>query len=400
MLPTPTIWEVDNHAPTRAIRPKRVLHLLTWLNRGGAEMWLMHMLRAVPREAWAMDVCCKGSNCGVMAADAQLLGAEVLHCPLPFYIGGFIKRLTGILREGKYDVLHTHLGVHSALAVKAARRAGVPVVSTFHNTAYPPQTALTMLPVARQVRALYGERSIRYTLTHSNLVTAVSHGVAESIARQSTASSERPRVSYLGVPEVRSLNAEEASILKGSLQIGPEDRVILHVGRFLAAKNHCGVVEIFRAVQRHVSNAVLLLAGDGPLRPEIEKMARATGIGAAIKFLGVRDDVAALMQISDVLLMPSQHEGLPLVVMEAGAAGLPIVASNIPGIAEGVVAGESALLHDVTDLEGMAKSVVLLLESRDRRRALATAARAHYERHFSVEAAAHRLAQLYEEVTL
>jgi glycosyltransferase involved in cell wall biosynthesis len=375
------------------------LHLLTWLNRGGAEMWLMHMLRAVPREVWAMDVCCKGDHCGVMAADAQLLGADVLHCPLPFYIGGFIKRLTGVLREGKYDLLHTHLGVHSALAVKAARRARVPVVSTFHNTAYPPQTALTMLPVARQVRSFYGERSIRYTLAHSNLVTAVSHGVAESIARQSTASSERPRVSYLGVPKSRQLNAQEESILKGSLQIGPEDQVILHVGRFLAAKNHRGVVEVFRAVQRHVSNAVLLQAGDGPLRLEIEKTVQAAGISGAVRFLGVRDDVSALMQISDVLLMPSHHEGLPLVVMEAGAAGLPIVASNIPGIAEGVAAGESALLHDVTDLDGMAKSVVLLLESRDRRRALASAGRDHYERQFSVEAASRRLAQLYEEVT-
>jgi glycosyltransferase EpsF len=360
----------------------------------------MHMLRAVPREEWAMDVCCKGSHCGVMASDAQLLGADVLHCPLPIYIGAFVDRLTGILHAGKYDVLHTHLGVHSALAVRAARRARVPVVSTFHNTAYPPQTALTMLPGARQVRSFYGARSIRYTLAHSNLVTAVSHGVAESISRYNRASSDRPRVSYLGVPAPRPLNLDDEFALRTSLRLGPEDRVILHVGRFLAAKNHRSVVEVFHGVQRRVPNAVLLLAGDGPLRLEIEKMVQAAGIGDAVRFLGVREDVGALMQISDVLLMPSHHEGLPLVVMEAGAAGLPIVASNIPGIAEGVAAGESALLHDVADVEGMAKSVAWLLESRDRRRALATAARAHYQRHFSVEAAASRLAQLYEEVTL
>jgi glycosyltransferase EpsF len=399
MPPAKTIRDAGSRTPTRAIRPKRVLQLVTWLNRGGAEMWLMHMLRAVPRREWGLDVCCKGTHCGLMAAEARLLGADVLHCPLPFYIGGFVDRLTRLLTDGKYDVLHTHLGVHSALAVKAARRAGVPVVSTFHNTAYPPQTALTMLPVARQVRSLYGQRSIRYTLARSNLVTAVSHGVAESIARYSKAPLERPRVSYLGVPAARPLNVDDELALRTSLRLAPKDLVILHVGRFLAAKNHRGVIQVFEAVKGQVPNAVLLLAGDGPLRPEIESMAGSLGIGDSVRFLGVRDDVAALMQISDVLLMPSHHEGLPLVIMEAGAAGLPIVASDIPGIAEGVAAGESALLHDVADVDGMAKSVTVLLESPENRRALAAEARAHYESHFSVEAAAHRLVQLYEEVT-
>jgi glycosyltransferase involved in cell wall biosynthesis len=361
-------------------------------------MWLMHMLQAVPRAEWAIDVCCKGSECGVMLPEARLMGADVIRCPLPFYVGKFVSRLTRILQAGKYDILHAHLGAHSAFAVRAARRAGIPVISTFHNTSYPPQTTLTMLPVLRHARTVYAARSIRYTLTNSDLVTAVSTGVAQSLAGIAPESAKRIRVSYLGVPETQPLSVDDKRLLRASLQLQPKNRVLLHVGRFLSAKNHQGLIEIFDLVRRRVGEIVLLMAGDGPLRTRIQAMATERGIDGAVRFLGIRNDVSALMQLSDVLVMPSRHEGLPLAVMEAGATGLPIVGSNIPGIVEGVAPEQRRFLHDIADTSAMADSIVSLLESQANRTASSETARDHYRRNFSVDAAATRLVQLYEEI--
>jgi len=115
--------------------------------------------------------------------------------------------------------------------------------------------------------------------------------------------------------------------------------------------------------------------------------------------LGLRDDVTSLMQISNVLVFPSVTEGLSLTLMEASAARLPIVASDIPGNREATCNGTAARLHDVMDLDAMAASAVALLRRPDRARQLAELARRAYVRTFSIDASVTRLMALYREVT-
>jgi glycosyltransferase EpsF len=97
--------------------PLRVLHLITWLGRGGAEMWLMSMLHEIPRDVCAMDICCKGAHVGEMAPEAEELGAKVFHCPLDVTHVAFGRSLTGVLRAGGYDIVHNHLNVYSGFPV-------------------------------------------------------------------------------------------------------------------------------------------------------------------------------------------------------------------------------------------------------------------------------------------
>jgi glycosyltransferase involved in cell wall biosynthesis len=120
-------------------------------------------------------------------------------------------------------------------------------------------------------------------------------------------------------------------------------------------------------------------------------------LGRSVRFYGYRDDVAALMSVCDAFLFPSIHEGLPVAVLEAGAAGLPVVGTLLPGLMEAVVDGSSALLHDVSDIEGMADSVIRVLSDRSLARSIGDAARAHVIRNFSDQTAAQRLLTVYEE---
>lgn len=129
------------------------------------------------------------------------------------------------------------------------------------------------------------------------------------------------------------------------LGISADAPVVGHVGRFDAVKNHSFLLDVFAELLKEMPNAVLLLAGDGSLRPEMEDKARKLGIGGSVKFLGIRSDVPRLMQAMDCFVMPSLYEGLPMVLVEAQATGLPcLISDGIPrdcDIANGSVERES-----------------------------------------------------------
>ena len=160
-------------------------------------------------------------------------------------------------------------------------------------------------------------------------------------------------------------------------------------------KNPTGIIRIFRKVIEATPNARLLLVGDGPLRPAIQDKVRSLGVEQHVRFLGTRRDATSIMQLGDSLLFPSLHEGLSIALMEAGAVGLPIVASDIPGNREATDNGASARLHDVTNENGMAASLIELLNNPAERRRLAERGRQAYEQTFSMEASIQRLTALY-----
>ena len=378
------------------MKPTKVLHLITWLVRGGLEMWLLDMLRILPRTAWEMDVCCKGHDVGYLTPLARELGANVLHCPLGPTTIPFVRRLTRILRQGRYDILHVHISGYCGPAVWAARKAQIPVITTFHNTLFAPSLWWTRLPVLSHLRRLYFRYSISYALRHSDVVTGVSRGVLDSVCGSRRLPPRRARVLYLGTPTPAPLSPKERHSLR--IALAPHGPLILHVGRFCRQKNHSGILDVFERVLKSAPNAHLILVGDGPLRDAVERDIKKRRLGHSVRVLGLRSDVPSIMQSSDVLLFPSFHEGLPIVLTEASAAGLPVVTSRIPGITEAIEDGLTGLLHDVQDVDGMATSVLKILHEPDFRRKLADAGKTRHAARFSMEAAADRLTALYQDV--
>lgn len=373
----------------------RVLHLITSFNRGGIETWLLSMLREIPRSKCEMDFCCKGANVGPLATIAEQLGAQVLHCPLgPGHIG-FAQQLRRVLVEGEYHILHNHLEAYSGFPVWVASRLGIPVITSFHNTHFTPQTRLTRLPPVRQLRSAYAFTSISYALRHSDLVTGCSQGVIESLDPHGTKIQRRSRVLYYGVNIPELSTPEERSSFRKSFGWSADTPLVLHVGRIIEQKNHLGLLSVFQLVLEHIPTARLLLVGAGPLRSLIENTIAKRGLSDAVRLLGLRDDVPSLMSKCDVFLFPSLHEGLPVVALEANAANLPVVGSKIPGLTEAVQDGETAVLHDIEDIEGMAESVIRLLNDLHYSQRLANAGRTWVKDNYSTEASAKRLLEIY-----
>jgi glycosyltransferase EpsF len=378
--------------------PIKVLHLITWLGPGGLERWLLSMLRAVNRNRVAMDFCCKGPGIGELAPQAEALGARVYHCPLgPMHIA-FMRGLEGIVKSGNYVILHNHLETYSGVGAYVGKRCNIPVITSFHNTGFPPQT-IPNFPLLHNIREIYGNLSIGYALKHSALVTGCSQAVLGYINERFPNISTREKLLYYGVllhPGV--LEKQRQAFLNG---LGLEgDRIIItHVGRFHPQKNHAGLVRIAAKIIGRDKRAQFVLVGDGPLKGQIEDMVRDRNLTSNFTFLGIRGDVEAILAGSDIFFFPSHWEGLGLVVLEAMAAGLPLVASDLPVLREAVLNGETGILWPVHDEEGMAQQVFDLMADPDRRQAMGLAGRRVVEAEFSLAAGAERLCKVYESLS-
>jgi glycosyltransferase involved in cell wall biosynthesis len=358
-------------------------------------MWLMSMLREIAREICAMDICCKGAHVGEMAPEAKELGAKVFHCPLDVTHVAFARRLTRVLRAGKYDIVHNHLNAYSGFPVWIAHRVGIPALTTFHSTRFDPEDPRLQIPGVRGLRMLYQFISTRYAVRKSDMVTGVSKTVLDKFVHQENQFSSMSDVLYLGVSLPEASTGEERSAFRKSLGWAENTPIVLHVGSFKETKNHSGVLAVFERVLGALPHARLLLAGEGHLRTKIENDTKRRQIDHAVRFLGLRDDVPRLMTLCDVLLFPSLQEGFPLVALEAGGAELPVVASKIPAMSEAIQDGVTGILHALDDLPGMADSVVKLLLDQSLRRRLGRAGRGRVQQEFSTSGAAHRLLSLY-----
>jgi glycosyltransferase involved in cell wall biosynthesis len=377
----------------------KVLHLIHSLNRGGLENWLISMLREVSRSQCEMDVCCKGLDVGSLASIAEQLGAKVHHCPLVFHVG-FAQNFSKILTEGKYQILHNHVEAYSGFPVWVAHRMGIPVITSFHNTYFfNPQTWLTRLPILRELRSVYAVISMNYALRYSDLVTGCSQGALESLDREGIKIQGRSQVLYYGV-NIPELSTTEARIaFRQSFGWSTNTPIILHVGRFIEQKNHLGILSVFEEVLERVPTAKLLLVGEGILQLLVENTIVQRGLCDSIRLLGVRDDVLSLMSKCDVFLLPSIHEGLGVVALEANAANLPVVGSKIPGLREAVREGETALLHDVKDIKGMAESVTKLISDLEYNKQIGNAGRTWVKDRYSTEISARELLKIYNSFT-
>lgn len=376
----------------------KVLHLITSFSRGGIETWLISILANIPRNKCQMDVCCKGTDIGPLAGLAEQAGAKVIPCPLgPAHVG-FSAKLQRILKEGKYDILHNHLQTYSGFPVWVAHQVKVPVITSFHNTHFGAQTSLTRLPIIRQMRSLYSVISIGYALRNSDLVTGCSQAVINSLDPDGEKLQTRSRVLYYGVNIPELATPEECAELRKNFCWEVDTPIILHVGRLIEQKNHLGLLSIFQRILEQVPTAKLILVGEGPLQQMIERSINERALSHAVRLLGARDDVPLLMSKCDIFLFPSIHEGFPMVALEANANGLPVIGSRIPGLTEAVRDGETGILKEVGDIEGMAASAIALIKDSSYAQQMKNSGRTWIEDNYSTEVSAKRLLDIYDSL--
>ena len=275
----------------------RVLQVLSSLQTGGGiQVMLKNYYAQLAPLAFQTDFVVCGTERGGMEPWFEALGAGIHHIP-PRSVdpAGNLRALRRILADGHYDVVHCHQDYHGAAAMAMAKRCGVPVRIIPSHQANPPESALKRL--RRRIESPLVIRDATVLAACGELAGAWLYG--------------------------------QDAVDSGRVLILPQGAAVIgHVGRFTEAKNHRLLLDIFAEFHRLRPDSVLLLAGDGPLRPEIERQADRLGLRDSLRFLGMRTDVPQLLSAMDLFLLPSRWEGLGIVAVEAQASGLPCACSH------------------------------------------------------------------------
>ena len=233
----------------------------------------------------------------------------------------------------------------------------------------------------------------RWSLRHADHVVTTNYRFARMLQARGVARS-RITVLHNAVRDMRT-DAGEVSALRGTLGLEAHDRVVLCVGRLSHEKGHAYLIRAARAWR---GRARLVIAGEGPDRPRLERLAHEAGCAGSVVFAGLTSSVAPFYAMADVFVLPSLSEGSPNVLLEAMAAGLPIVATEAGGIPEIAVDGVTALLVPPRDVAALACAVNALLEDRSRSARLAAAAKSTAARRYTPERRAAVLAAVYAKV--
>lgn len=316
--------------------PIRILQVVGRMNRGGAETWLMHVLRHIDRERFHVNFLVHSTQEGAYDCEVRALGSKILHCPPPRQPWVYARHFTRILRgNDPYQVVHSHANHFGGYHVRLAHQCGVPV-----RIAHSHEDSTRLQTNARLLRRAYLRVSKRWIRQHATVGLAASGKAARSLFGPRWADDPRLRVFYYGIDLSPFRGSIDRAMIRNELEI-PGDAVVLgHVGNFSEPKNHSFLVQIAAEVNKRVPEMRLLLVGDGPLRPAIERQVVDLGLTGNVIFAGSRSDVPRLMRgAMDVFVMPSHHEGLPLVGIEAQASGLPAVISDVITTELDVVSG-------------------------------------------------------------
>jgi glycosyltransferase involved in cell wall biosynthesis len=307
------------------MRPIRVLHVVGSLNRGGIETWLMSVLRQADRRRFQIDFVVSNRSQSPLEKEIQDLGSRIHVCmahsqPIPYAF-----RLARLLREQPYDIVHSHLhhlnGVVSLIA--SVSRVPVRIVhSHFAISGTEAEAAGFDRPRYRFARLL-----MRSSAT-GELGCSAPAGRALFGANWDRSSNNR--VLFCGIDLKPFRFSPERRSIRSAFDIPSDAHVIGHAGRFVAQKNHTFFIDVAREYARIDSSAHFLLAGNGPLWNELKNRAASLPESDRFHFVGARDDVPNLMAgAMDCFLFPSHFEGLPLVLVEAQAAGLPCILSDV-----------------------------------------------------------------------
>lgn len=298
------------------MEPIRVAQVMGKMLGGGVESVVMNYYRHVDRSKVQFDFLVDSDSTLVPRKEIESLGGRVFVISPYQDILRYQGELEALFREQCWPIVHSHVNALSVFPLRAAKRAGVPVrIAHSHSTANPNERAKTAIKDVLRTQA-NRYPTARFACGRYAGEWLFGRGVSFEVMTNAI-DLER----FVFSPEGRKTVRAELGIAESAL-------VVLHIGRFVEQKNHQFLVVVFASLLKRRPDAVLLLAGDGPMRPEIERKVAELGISDHVRFLGQRSDVAALYSAADVFCLPSLYEGLPVVGVEAQASGLPILMST------------------------------------------------------------------------
>jgi glycosyltransferase involved in cell wall biosynthesis len=363
----------------------KILFLITGLDHAGAEMQVIELARGLTVKGWTTQIISMLKP----TIDVDKLSREGIQIhTLDMNKGApdprAIWKLKRMIKDFKPDIVHSHM-IHANLLARITRVfTRMPVlISTAHNT-----------NEGGKIRMLM------YRLTDSlcNLMTNVSQDAVDSFI-QKGASTKKKIIFVPNGINLKRFKKNPDSYDSLRQELGLEDKFIwLAVGRLCEVKDYPTLLQSFKQVVRHNSNCQLLIVGDGEDRSALEMLSKSLEVDSNVKFLGIREDIPRIMNAADAYVMSSLWEGMPMVLLEASACELPMVATDVGGNREVVKEGISGYLARSSDSDHLAGKMVSLMSlPTDDREVMGRKGREYVMQHYEMDAIIAKWESLYDQ---
>lgn len=307
----------------------------------------------------------------------------------PLYSMALASKMVEVVRFEKLDILHAHYAIpHATSAVLAKQilqnEADIKIVTTLHGT------DITLVGLEPSFEPL-----MKFSIESSDAVTAVSKFLRNETIQNYDVKKEIEVIeNFIDTDIFRPVDAKNLRRL-----IAPNgERVLIHVSNFRAVKRVQDGIRAFKLLLDKGIKAKFLFVGDGPDRSECQALARELGVAQHVRFLGKQSELAALLAASDLFIIPSGNESFGLSALEAMACGVPVISSDVGGLPEVNVDGETGYVVPMGNIEMLADRMAELLQNETLRRQMGDAALVRATTLFSIENLIPRYEALYERV--
>ncbi len=373
----------------------RVLHLITRLAVGGAQDNTLITIKKHNRDLF--DVHLASNPEGEWLNLAQEISDQfhpISHLVReinPFNDVLAFWEIVKLLRREKIDIVHTHSTKAGLLGRVAANLMGIPViVHTIHGFPFHDQ-----MPKWQQKLYITLEKSVRYctdfiiTLSEVDRREALYYGLLDW---------ERSQTVYTGIDLAKFTQQYDRNIIRQNLGLSPSCPVIVMVGRLDPQKAPYLLIEAFTKVVVKHDDAILLLVGDGELRPQLESQVQKEKLENNVKFLGACQNVPEILQGSDIFCFTSLWEAMGRSMIEAAITGLPVVVPRLGGIPEVITHMESGLIFEPGNINQVVEHLIYLIENPEERIRLGKNAQIKISRLFDANEMVKQIEAIYEKV--
>ena len=363
-----------------------LLYILEGGRPSGAENNMLTVIRAIDKSQFKVNVCLLGPS--------PILESEFKHLGIPFYIlntkgkydlTAYIKLIRLIQRE-KISIVHTILYTSNTFGRIAALLAGVPVIIGWeHGEIFEPT------PV--------GHYRIDWILAKiTDCVVTPSKATKEELIKKEGIPAYKIRVIYNGIDLAEFNGSSSNALTRKQLGIEADEILIGSVANFEERKRHKYIITAMPKIIKVCPKIKLLLVGEGPLRQYISEMVDNLGIKDKVIFAGFRIDISVIMNAIDIYVCSSDREAFGLAVLEAMALKKPVVSTNVCGMPEMVIDGQTGYLVPPHDVDSIAEAVISLLANKEKMRQMGEAGFERIKTCFSSEILAKEIEALYKEL--
>ena len=316
-------------------RTLKILHIFGQMERGGAELRTLDVMRNIDRNTHQLHFCALSGRPGTLDQEICALGGVVHPIKLDLK---FERQFRDLLRKEQFDVVHSHVHLTSGYLLRLADKERIPVrIAHFRNTF--------------DGRKNTARRQIQHALLHywidrhATNILAVCEGAMQHAWGDRWQQDSRCKIIYNGLDPASFLQPADRTAVFQEFGLPDDSTLYIHIGRLVPQKNHLRLLDVFSAIASCDSNARLLIVGRGgnAIEANLRSMVYERGLDAQVIFAGERKDVPRLLKAADLMIFPSQWEGLPGAVLEACAVGTPVLASDLPGVME--IAVRLPLVH-------------------------------------------------------